>query len=177
MPKKIIKNSKSVMKLSKDLFKTKKAADLFIEEYANDLSIWKEIFKLYKWKNRRELADRVFSQYIRLKNCDTRWNCICCTCGKVYSRREIQNWHYKSRWDMKYRYSEENCHPQCYKCNVLLNGNYRNYHKYMINKYWEKKEEEIRINKTTIKYTQERYEKSILYWFVCIKDELKKIKK
>jgi hypothetical protein len=48
MPKKIIKNSKSVTKLSKNLFKTKKAADLFIQEYTNNLSIWKEIFKLYK---------------------------------------------------------------------------------------------------------------------------------
>jgi hypothetical protein len=78
---------------------------------------------------------------------------------------------------MKYRYSEENCHPQCYKCNVILNGNYRNYHKYMINKYWEQKEEEIWTNKSTVKYNQERYEKAILYWFDCIKNELKKIKK
>jgi len=172
-----IKNSKSTLKLSKQYFKTKKAADLFIQEYANDLSIWKEIFKLYKWKSRKELADRVFSQYIRLKNCDTRWNCICCTCGKIYSRREIQNWHYKSRWDMMYRYSEENCHPQCYKCNVIYWWNYRNYHKYMLNRYWEKVEEEIRNNKKSVKYNQERYEKAILYWFSCIKEYLKKIKK
>jgi hypothetical protein len=55
-----IKNSKSTLKLSKQYFKTKKAADLFIQEYANDLSIWKEIFKLYKWKSWKELADRVF---------------------------------------------------------------------------------------------------------------------
>lgn len=177
MPRKVIKNSKSVTKLSKHYFKTKKAADLFIQEYADDMSVRKEIFKLYQWKSWKELADRVFSQYIRIINADTKWYCICCTCWHRYSWREIQNWHYKSRWSMKYRYSEINCHPQCYKCNVLMNWNYRNYHKYMVNRYWEKVEEEIWNDNSIVKYNQGWYEQSILYRFNCIKDTIKKIKK
>jgi len=176
MAKKQIKNSKSVMKLSKYYFKTQKAWELFIEEYKDDLTEWKEIFKLYKWKNRKELADRVFSQYIRLKNADTRWFCICVTCGKKIHWTSIQNWHYVSRWNMKYRYSTVNCHPQCYACNIILSGNYRNYKKYMDKLVWPELEDIMRNDKEIVKLNQSWYEQNILYWYKEIKDMLKKIK-
>lgn len=174
--KKPIKNSKSVFKLSKNYFKTKKAGELFIEENKEDLSERKEIFKIYKWKNWKELADRVFSQYIRLMNADIRWNCICITCGKLLNRRDIQNWHYVSRWNMKYRYSVLNCHPQCYGCNVILSWNYRNYKKYMDKLVGPKQEEIMWNDKEVVKYNQSWYEQNILYRFREIKQKLHEIK-
>lgn len=171
-----IKNSKSVFKLSKNYFKTKKAGELFIEENKNDLAERKEIFKIYKWKNRKELADRVFSQYIRLSNSDSKWNCICVTCWRTWNRREMQNWHYVSRGNMKYRYSTINCHPQCYWCNVILSWNYRNYKKYMDKLIWPEKEDILRNDKEIVKYNQWRYEQNILYRFREIKQNLKRIK-
>lgn len=158
--------AKKKKKQKKSFFKSEKAEQLFREENQDCEAEWKDIFKRYKtawW--RKDLADRVFSQYIRIMNADKNGMCKCVTCGEMFTRKEIQNGHYRSRADNKYRFSEINCHPQCVRCNVMLSGNYRNYCRYMIETYGEKMEREIREDKTTEKHNQWWYEYNILNWY------------
>lgn len=151
------------MKLPKKLFKSEKAKATFKEQRQDYLPIRHEIFTIYSFSNRKDLADRVFSQYIRLMNSDSKGNCYCVTCGKKMYRKDAQNGHYRSRSCLKYRFNIHNCHPQCYNCNINLSGNYRNYHVYMVKTYWTEFEDNLRNDKTTFKITQQEYENNIMY--------------
>lgn len=154
------------------LFETEWAVAVFLEQRKDSLDDWEFILRNFVYKkkdNRKDLADNVFSVYIRLKNADKNGRCKCITCGKVLHWREIQNWHYRSRLCNKYRFDERNCHPQCKHCNVMLNGNYRNYHIYMVDTYGEEVESMLRNDKESIKYKQKWYEDSIMEWWKFIK--------
>lgn len=96
----------------------------------------------------KHFADRIFSDYIKISRSDKEWYCKCCTCWTKMQRNDkmMQNGHYRTRWFMKYRYEEDNCHPQCYTCNVIHSGAYRNYHKFMVDNYWEQREEQLRTD-------------------------------
>lgn len=74
--------------------------------------------------------DNIFSRYIRLSRKEE-----CVTCKDVKPWKELQNGHFFSRGRYPTRWDETNCHPQCYRCNVILNGNYINYTIYMIDTY------------------------------------------
>lgn len=161
----------------KKLWKTKKATE-------NIEPILLDIVKEYRLKvhkpqwsvTRKDLADRVFSEYIRLKSIRTNWMCKCVTCWAEMPYTEIQNWHFVSRGNMKYRFSEENCHPQCYKCNCILSGNYQRYTMYMIDKYGMDKVQEMLNDKTLKEYKQYEYEEMIIQWHKEIQDMKMKIK-
>lgn len=60
-------------------------------------------------------ADRVFSQYVRLRD-----EGICITCGSATG--QMQAGHFQSRRYNATRYEEENVNAQCYRCNVLFYG-------------------------------------------------------
>lgn len=67
-------------------------------------------------KLKREL-DRVFSIFIRQRD-----KGVCYTCGLKKQWKEMQNGHFVPRQHLSTRYSEINCHCQCYACNMLYNG-------------------------------------------------------
>lgn len=114
----------------------------------------------------------MFSEYVRLVDCDENWDCECVTCHWLFPRDFIQNWHFVSRWVLKYRFYIDNCHPQCYRCNVVLNWNYPAYTLYMIDRYGRDKVEEMLNDKWTIYISQAQYEEMIIDWY----KELKPIK-
>lgn len=161
------------MRLPKKLFKTNGSKNTFLSDRSWYLDTWERIFKTYNFNSWKELADRVYSQYIRLKNANKDWICTCITCGAKKHWREIQNWHYRTRSCLKYRFDDTNCHPQCYNCNINLWGNYRNYYKYIVKTYWEKVEEKLWTDKKSIKYNQDWYEKNIINWYTEINKILK----
>jgi hypothetical protein len=65
--------------------------------------------------------DAIFSRYIRLKYSDEKGLVKCFTCPKVLPISEIQNGHFIHRQDMGTRFLEDNCRPQCPKCNSKHN--------------------------------------------------------
>ena len=71
----------------------------------------------------KKQADKVFSLFIRKKYSNWKDEVRCYTCDKVFNVKEIQCGHYISRVYTNLRWAEENCRPQCYRCNVLLKGN------------------------------------------------------
>lgn len=165
-----------MLKLEKytNIFKTKKALDYFLETYENQLDTRYAIFWEYipkaaantrkkVWKvSRKDLADRVFSEYVRLFYADDYGYVRCFTSWVRLFRTDAQCWHYRSRDYLKYRFDIRNCHPQSQKDNVLLSWNYRDYHKNMIAEYGEEVEEKLWNDKELVDYNQARYEANIL---------------
>ena len=97
------------------------------------------------------LLDSVFSQYIRLLYSNPRWYCQCFTCGDYKHRKTMQNAHFISRGVYKYRRDEENCYPGCYKCNIILHGNYKVYVLRMIDKYGRDKIDQMINDREIVK--------------------------
>ena len=80
--------------------------------------------------------DTVFSKFIRLRDCNEKWIVVCPLCWSRIPWEKSQNMHFITRWNMKYRYNEKNCHAWCMRCNVFLNGNYIAYTRRMQKTYW-----------------------------------------
>ena len=80
--------------------------------------------------------DWVFSKFIRLRDCNDKWIVVCPLCWARIPREKAQNMHFLSRWNMKHRYDEKNCHAGCMRCNVILNWNYIAYTRRMQKQYW-----------------------------------------
>ena len=116
--------------------------------------------KLSRSKLIREL-DRVFSIYIRLRDCNKDWIVICPLCGARIPRKKSQNMHFISRWVLKYRYDENNCHAGCYRCNVILNWNYIVYTRWMQNKFGIEKIDEMINDKLIFKLRTPEIEEMI----------------
>jgi len=160
----------------KSLWKTKKALEQAKPEKWQEIlryywpKVWKPVAKI-SWKL---LADRVFSEYVRLYYADEYWYVKCITSGVKMFWKDSQCWHFVSRWVLKYRYDIDNCHPQSYRDNVELSWNYKVYTLKMIDMLGRKKVEYMLNDKSTVNYWQERYEKMIQkrYKFITEKKEL-----
>lgn len=79
--------------------------------------------------------DTVFSQYVRLSQSDSDGFGECITCGVRLFWKEAQACHFYTRGRYPTRWDEDNVKFGCYRCNVLLKGNYINYTKYMLDSY------------------------------------------
>ena len=97
-------------------------------------------------------ADSVFSTYIRLRDSDKHGMVTCPLCWARIPRKKAQNMHFITRACWLYRYDENNCYAGCYRCNCLLNWNYIIYTRFMQDKFWiEKVDEMIRESKQIYK--------------------------
>lgn len=90
---------------------------------------------------------------------------VCVTCGAVKPWKEMQNAHFYTRARYPTRWSEDNCHVGCYRCNVILSGNYIVYTKYMLDRYGREFVDELeRTSNSGIKIsTPEIRERITLY--------------
>ena len=61
--------------------------------------------------------DKVFSQYIRLRDVMPSGFFKCISCGKIKPFAEADCGHYHSRTHMATRFEEDNCHCECKGCN------------------------------------------------------------
>ena len=97
-------------------------------------------------------ADSVFSTFIRLRDSDRHGIVTCPLCWARIPRKKAQNMHFITRACWLYRYDEMNCFWWCMRCNVILNWNYIIYTRFMQDKFWiEKVDEMIRNSKKIYK--------------------------
>lgn len=80
-------------------------------------------------------ADRYFSLFIRLRDCDENRLAKCCTCGKIIDVKYADNSHFIGRQHQNTRFDEMNCHTACKKCNGFEEGRKAEYEQFLINKY------------------------------------------
>lgn len=105
----------------------------------------------------------VYSDYLLLKK-STHWKCVCVTCGAIKDWYDptCHPWHYRKAWSsLKHKYNDDNVRPQCFHCNVWLDGNYRNYTLRYINKFGKEAEQAIWSDKETKTYKNFQYAEMI----------------
>lgn len=90
--------------------------------------------KLKKWtlsKWRKELW-KVFSEYVRKRD-----DGQCYTCNTKKHWKEMQAGHYRTgaTCNLDLYFDERNVHTQCYRCNINLSGNWREYQSRMHREY------------------------------------------
>jgi DNA-directed RNA polymerase subunit RPC12/RpoP len=94
-------------------------------------------------------ADAIFSKYIRLKNSFISKNgtiyCKCITCGSLHNIKKIHCGHYHSRRLMSVRYDEDNCRPQCPRCNTFQQGRHTEFGEALKKDIGEERFEELRL--------------------------------
>ena len=119
--------------------------------------------------------DRVFSQYIRLRDMipgTTLFRCI--SCGLVKPISQADCGHYINRSHMATRFSEKNCNAQCRSCNRFDEGNMSGYRQGLIRKYNEPTVILLEAQKNEVrKYSDFEYEALIKHY----QGEIKKILK
>lgn len=71
--------------------------------------------------------DKVFSEFIRLKESDSNGYGRCISCGKMVHWSDADCGHYVNRKHLSLRWSEVNCHLQCRACNRFDEGNLPSY--------------------------------------------------
>ncbi len=122
-----------------------------------------------------KLLDQVFSRYIRMKYSDKKWICTCYTCWDKKHRKDIQNWHFISRGNYKYRRDENNCRPQDYRCNVIFSWNYKVYTSKMIDELWKEKVDKMINDKQITKIKTYEIEEMIEKYKLLVKKEEKRL--
>lgn len=127
----------------------------------------------------KKKTDVVFSKYVRLRDAQYRggiWWCQCCTCDRWIPLKEIQNGHFQSRRYLNTRFHEQNCHPQCVKCNMFNQGEQYKYSLFVDRKYGpgtaKKLEQLARINKS---FKSWEYEEMIANYTAKIKQFEEKV--
>ncbi len=83
--------------------------------------------------------DKVFSRYIRLRDCMPNGYFRCISCGQIKPYEQADCGHYINRQHMITRYHEMNCNAQCRKCNRFMEGNMQGYRQGLVTKYGEQK--------------------------------------
>lgn len=122
----------------------------------------------------QQRLDKVFSEYIRLRDANDLGFCKCVTCGEMWRWQMIHNGHYVDRRHIGTRYDERNCHSQCFNCNVGLRGNLSKYKRAIIRLYGVSVLEELESKRRSLeKWTIADYKEKIAYY----KEEVKRLRK
>lgn len=100
--------------------------------------------------NYKDKLDRIFSQYIRLRDADMHGYIRCISCGKIVLWKEADNGHFINRKHMSLRFSETNCNAQCRSCNRFDEGNMIGYNLGMIKKYGQQTVDLLIVNKNKV---------------------------
>ena len=120
----------------------------YINRYKNEYSKTPRKRKSISEKGYRELErilDKVFSEYIRLRDADDNGWARCITCGSVHrwNDGDTHNGHYINRDVKAVRFNEVNCNAQCKSCNSFRSGRIHIYRQKLIEKYGEDEVKEI----------------------------------
>lgn len=94
--------------------------------------------------------DKIFSEFIRIRDSDNEGFIRCISCNKIVPWKESDCGHYINRKHNSTRYDEKNCNAQCRSCNRFDEGNMQGYRRGLIRKYGEKSVELLEIKKFNV---------------------------
>ena len=83
----------------------------------------------------KKKLDRVFSQWVRLRDSDESGTCACVTCGKLMYWKDAHAGHWISRRHASTRWTPENVHAQCPRCNLYEQGAGAEYSQFILRTY------------------------------------------
>ncbi|MDR0755140.1 MAG: recombination protein NinG [Prevotellaceae bacterium] len=121
-------------------------------------------------------ADKLCSEYTRIRDAGYNELVNCISCGKIVHWKDADAGHYVNRKHMSLRYDERNVNAQCRYCNRFCEGNMIGYHAGLIKKYGEDVIHYLEVKKhNTVKWGKFEYIIQIQEFEQKIK-ELKKLK-
>jgi len=124
--------------------------------------------------NLQTKLDKIFSEYIRLRDSYANGYGRCISCGKIVHWKEADAGHFVCRKHLSLRYDEHNVNLQCRACNRFDEGNKIGYHRRLVEKYGEGVIDLLVIRRNTFtSYSKGDYELMIRHFSGKIK-ELKK---
>jgi hypothetical protein len=94
--------------------------------------------------------DKVFSEYIRLRDADENGYCKCISSGKIDHWKNMDCGHFINRKHMSLRWSEINCNAQCRSDNRFDEGNLEGYRRGLIVKHGPDIIDKLFLAKNTI---------------------------
>jgi len=116
-------------------------------------------------KTLKNKLDKVFSEYIRLRDSDHLGYVCCCTCGKPEPWQDVDCGHFISRAYIATRFEETNAHAQCRYENRYRNGSPEEYALFIINKYGMKEYNRLRdLKNSGFKPSIAWYEEKLLHY-------------
>ena len=116
----------------------------------------------YSTSTVKDKLDKVFSQFIRLRDSDENGFGQCCTCSKRIHWKEAHCGHFISRRHLGTRWDERNTALQCAYCNLYCQGQ-QYFFSVSIKERWGRDtvDELISLSKVTVKLTKSDYEQMI----------------
>lgn len=90
--------------------------------------------KIKKKVNYVDKLDKIFSQYIRLRDCMPNGYFKCISCGKIKPFEQADCGHYHSRRHMSVRFDPLNAHAECRACNRFTADHLIGYREHLIEK-------------------------------------------
>ena len=79
--------------------------------------------------------DKLFSEYIRKRDTNSKGYGLCCTCAKEIHYKEGHAGHFMSRRHYSTRWNEENVALQCVSCNTFHGGRQYEFALFLNDKY------------------------------------------
>ena len=115
--------------------------------------------------------DAIFSKYIRLYYSDHTGYVECYTCGISKPVKEMQCGHFQSRRHYSTRWHENNCRPQCVKCNMFNQGQQYIFGLKLTDDIGKEAVEDlINLSRKTVKTTEDEYKILINYYTLKLKE-------
>lgn len=122
--------------------------------------------KLKSLSSLKKKANDLLSEYVRRKGADPDGfnECVCCGVKKHW--KKLQAAHLVPGRRLGILFDIRGIYPNCYGCNIMKKGNYREYDAYLDNKFGREYRinlvEELRQNsKKPTKWTREQYQEMI----------------
>ena len=135
--------------------------------------------KSVKIKKKPDLVaklDKVFSRYIRLRDCMPSGYFRCISCGQIKPFEQADCGHFHSRRHMATRFDEDNCHAECRACNRFSADHLISYEKNLITKIGQTRYDKLAWKAGTTKKWADFELKELIKYYTILGDKLSKEK-
>lgn len=120
--------------------------------------------------------DKVFSEYIRLRDTMPNGYFRCISCGKIKPYSQADCGHFYSRRHMNTRFDEDNCHAECKFCNRFSADHLIGYRENLIRKIGTKRFELLEWKANQIKHWSDFELKQLIKYYTVLVKKLKQDK-
>lgn len=117
--------------------------------------------------------DKVFSEYIRLRDTMPNGYFRCISCGKIKPYPQADCGHFHSRRHMNTRFDEDNCHAECKFCNRFSADHLIGYRENLIRKIGTKRFELLEWKANQIKNWSDFELKQLIKYYTVLVKKLK----
>lgn len=132
--------------------------------------------KVQKKANLVDKLDRIFSQYIRLRDVMPNGYFRCISCGKVKPYEQSDCGHFFSRRHMATRFDEDNCNSECKGCNRFSADHLIGYQVNLIRKIGQDRYERLVWKHNSTKKWCDFELKELIKYYKALVDKLKEEK-